>query len=131
MMYMPDAIRATLELMNTPKEKIHIRTSYNLAGMSFAPCDLAAAIREYIPELKVSYRPDSRQAIANGWPASIRDDQARKEWGWNPEYDLKSMTADMLQKLSKIKGMTIPETISHQTDYPDFPVDNYVFTKAH
>lgn len=105
MMYMPDAIRATLELMNAPKEKISIRTSYNLAGTSFAPCDLAAAIKTYIPDFKISYEPDYRNEIANGWPASIKDEQARKDWGWQPHYDLKKMTEDMLLHLGESKGI--------------------------
>jgi nucleoside-diphosphate-sugar epimerase len=96
MMYMADAIRATLELMNAPKEKISIRTSYNLAGMSFAPCDLAAVIKKHLPEFKINYAPDYRNEIANSWPASIKDEQARKDWGWQPQYDLKKMTEDML-----------------------------------
>jgi nucleoside-diphosphate-sugar epimerase len=100
MMYMPDAIRATLELMNAPKEQLTIRTSYNIAGMSFAPCDLAAAIRTHLPELKIAYEPDYRNAIANSWPASIKDTEARKDWGWQPEFDLQKMTADMLANIA-------------------------------
>jgi nucleoside-diphosphate-sugar epimerase len=100
MMYMPDAIRAALELMQAPKEKISIRTSYNIAGMSFAPCDLAAAIRTHLPEFKISYEPDYRNTIANNWPASIKDTEARRDWGWQPEFDLKKMTADMLANVA-------------------------------
>ncbi|HZY37581.1 MAG TPA: NAD-dependent epimerase/dehydratase family protein [Mucilaginibacter sp.] len=100
MMYMPDAIRATLELMNAPKEQLTIRTSYNIAGMSFAPCDLAAAIRTHLPEFKITYEPDYRNAIANSWPASIKDTEARKDWGWQPEFDLQKMTADMLANIA-------------------------------
>ena len=100
MMYMADAIRGTLELMNAPKEKITIRTSYNIAGMSFAPCDLAAAIRAHLPEFKIAYEPDYRNAIANSWPASIKDTEARKDWGWQPEFDLIKMTADMLANIA-------------------------------
>ena len=107
MMYMPDAIRATVELMDSPKEKISIRTSYNLAGMSFAPCDLAGEIGKHIPDFKITYEPDYRNAIANSWPASIKDDQARKDWGWQPEFDLKSMTANMLHCLEKTKGVSL------------------------
>ena len=99
MMYMPDAIRATLELMNAPKEQLTIRTSYNIAGMSFAPCDLAAAIRAHLPEFRINYEPDYRNAIANGWPASIKDTEARKDWGWQPEFDLQKMTVDMLANI--------------------------------
>jgi len=101
MMYMQDAIRATLELMDAPKEKITIRTSYNVAGMSFAPCDLVAEIRKHIPGFGIHYSPDSRNAIANSWPASIKDEQARRDWGWKPEYNLESMTTDMLFNLAK------------------------------
>ena len=100
MMYMPDAIRATLELMNAPKEQLTIRTAYNIAGMSFAPCDLAAAIRTHLPEFKIAYEPDYRNAIANSWPASIKDTEARKDWGWQPEFDLTKMTADMLANIA-------------------------------
>jgi nucleoside-diphosphate-sugar epimerase len=121
MLYMPDAIRAILELMDAPKEKINIRTSYNLAGMSFAPCDLAAEIKKHIPEFKMSYAPDYRDAIAGSWPASIKDEPARKDWGWQPRYDLKSMTGDMLQKLSSLKG-TLTEKPSAQAPSPDFSI---------
>jgi len=100
MMYMPDAIRATLELMNAPKEQLTIRTSYNIAGMSFAPCDLAAAIRTHLPEFKIAYEPDYRNEIANSWPASIKDTEARKDWGWQPEFDLQKMTVDMLANIA-------------------------------
>ncbi len=99
MMYMPDAIRATLELMNAPAEKISIRTSYNLSSMSFSPAQIAAEIKKYIPEFEISYKPDYRQAIADSWPASIDDSVARNDWGWNHEYDLEKMTKDMLDNL--------------------------------
>jgi len=104
MMYMADAIRATLELMQAPKDKISIRTAYNIAGMSFAPCDLAAAIKTHIPDFNISYEPDYRNEIANSWPASIKDEQARKDWGWVPEYNLLKLTRDMLIKISQKKG---------------------------
>jgi len=99
MMYMPDAIRATIELMEAPKEKITIRTSYNVAAISFSPAEIAAEIKKHIPEFSINYKPDYRQAIANSWPQSIDDSVARKDWGWKPEYDLTSMTRDMLQNL--------------------------------
>jgi len=105
MMYMPDAIRATMELMHAPKENISIRTSYNLAGMSFAPCDLAAAIKTHLPNFQVTYEPDYRNEIASSWPASIKDEQARKDWGWQPQFDLKKMTADMLLHIGESKGI--------------------------
>jgi nucleoside-diphosphate-sugar epimerase len=99
MMYMPDAIRATIQLMETPAEKITIRTSYNLSGMSFSPKEIAAEIKKHIPEFTVSYKPDYRQAIADSWPQSIDDSVARKDWGWKEEYDLAAMANDMLENL--------------------------------
>ena len=99
MMYMPDAIRATIELMEAPKEKINIRTSYNLSGMSFSPKEIAAEIKKSIPEFEIVYKPDSRQAIANSWPQSIDDSVAKNDWGWQQEYDLTQMSTDMLQNI--------------------------------
>ncbi len=99
MMYMADAIRATLMLMDAPNEQIRIRTSYNLAGMSFTPAELAAEIQKHYPNFEVQYQPDFRQAIADSWPKSLDDSDARQDWGWQPEYDLASMTADMLANL--------------------------------
>ena len=101
MMYMPDAIRATIELMEADKSKISIRTSYNLSGMSFSPKDIAAEIEKHISDFSIQYKPDYRQAIADSWPQSIDDSVARKDWGWREEYDLQRMTADMLQNLNK------------------------------
>lgn len=99
MMYMDDAIRATIELMQAPVEKIKSRMSYNLSAMSFSPKEIAEEIKNNIPNFKISYAPDHRQAIADGWPGSIDDSVARADWGWNPEFDLKKMTADMLEHL--------------------------------
>ena len=99
MMYMPDAIRATIELMEAPAEKISIRTSYNVAGMSFSPKEIAAEINKHIPGFVVNYKPDYRQQIANSWPQSIDDSVARNDWGWKEEYDLSRMTSDMLENL--------------------------------
>jgi len=99
MMYMPDAIRATIELMEAPAEKINIRTSYNVGAMSFSPKEIALAIQQHIPDFNISYAPDYRQQIANSWPQSIDDSVAIADWGWKPEYDLAKMTADMLQNL--------------------------------
>jgi nucleoside-diphosphate-sugar epimerase len=99
MMYMPDAIRATIELMEAPIEKISIRTSYNISAMSFSPAEIAAEIKKSIPDFKISYAPDYRQAIAQSWPQSIDDKVARNDWGWKPEYDLPRMTSDMLENL--------------------------------
>lgn len=100
MMYMPDAIRATIELMEAPAEKISIRTSYNISGMSFSPAEIAQEIKSHIPDFEMKYAPDYRQTIAESWPQSIDDAVARKDWGWKPEYDLPGMTRDMLQNLS-------------------------------
>ncbi len=101
MMYMPDAIRATIELMEAPADKISIRTSYNLSGMSFSPKEIAATIKKHIPDFTVSYKPDYRQEIANSWPQSIDDSVARNDWGWKEEYDLAAMTKDMLENLKQ------------------------------
>ncbi|MEM8909815.1 MAG: NAD-dependent epimerase/dehydratase family protein, partial [Bacteroidota bacterium] len=88
MIYMSDAIRATLELMEAPQEQISIRTSYNLHAMDFTPAEIAQEIQKHLPDFHVSYQPDQRQAIANSWPASIDDQVARKDWNWEEEYDL-------------------------------------------
>ena len=96
---MPDAIKATIELMEAPAEKIKIRTSYNVSGMSFSPKEIAAEIKKHIPDFSISYKSDYRQEIANGWPQSIDDSVARNDWGWKEEYDLASMTKDMLTNL--------------------------------
>lgn len=101
MMYMPDAIRATIELMEAPAEKISIRTSYNLSAMSFSPKEIASEIRKHIPSFKINYEPDYRQKIADSWPRSIDDSMARKDWGWKHDYDLSAMVKDMLQNLKK------------------------------
>lgn len=99
MMYMPDAIRATIELMEAPAERIAVRTSYNLSGMSFSPEEIADEIKKHLPDFKISYEPDYRQEIANSWPESIDDSVAQRDWGWKPEFDLARMTADMLENL--------------------------------
>jgi len=103
MMYMPDAIRATIELMEAPQKSVGIRTSYNLSAMSFSPQEVAASIRTHLPDFSISYSPDYRQQIADSWPQSIDDSVARSDWGWKEEYDLKAMTADMLKNLRKKK----------------------------
>jgi nucleoside-diphosphate-sugar epimerase len=102
MMYMPDAIRATIELMEAPAEKIKVRTSYNLAAMSFSPVEIAEEIKKHLPDFTISYQPDSRQDIANSWPQSIDDSSARADWGWKYEYDLPKMTQDMLLNLNAL-----------------------------
>lgn len=99
MMYMPDAIKATIELMEADANKISIRHSYNVAGMSFSPKEIAAAIQKHIPDFAISYKEDYRQAIANSWPQSIDDTVARKDWGWQQDYDLERMVSDMFENL--------------------------------
>ena len=99
MMYMPDALRATIELMEAPAEAITQRGSYNLAGVSFTPAEIAAEIRKHIPDFRIDYAPDFRQAIAASWPQRIDDSVARADWGWKPAYDLAAMTEDMLNQL--------------------------------
>lgn len=99
MMYMPDAIKATIELMEAPADKISIRTSYNISGMSFSPKEIAAAIQKHIPDFSINYEPDYRQAIADSWPQSIDDTVARKDWGWKEEFNLDQMVADMFENL--------------------------------
>lgn len=105
MMYMPDAIRATIELMEAPKEKITTRTSYNVSAISFSPEEIGAEIKKHIPEFTIDYKPDYRQQIANSWPQSIDDSVARRDWGWKPEYDLAQMTGDMLENLKSEPGL--------------------------
>ncbi|GAB2704974.1 NAD-dependent epimerase/dehydratase family protein [Mucilaginibacter koreensis] len=99
MMYMDDAIRATLQLMNAPAEQIKIRSSYNLAGISFTPEQLAKEIQQHLPEFSISYKDDPRQAIADSWPQSINDSAAQQDWGWQLEYDLPRLTQTMLENL--------------------------------
>ncbi len=101
MMYMDDAIRATVGIMQADKEKIKIRSSYNLSAMSFTPKEIAAVIAKEKPGFEISYEPDFRQAIADSWPSSINDAEARKDWNWQHDYDLESMTKVMLENLSK------------------------------
>ncbi len=99
MLYMPDALKATLDIMHAPAEQVKIRSSYNLSGMSFAPEEIAASIAKEIPNFTISYEPDYRQAIADSWPAVIDDSRAQEDWGWKPQFDLDSMTKDMLKNL--------------------------------
>ena len=101
MMYMPDAIRATIELMEADASKISVRTSYNISGMSFSPYEITGAIKQCIPTFESIYKPDYRQAIAESWPQSINDSVANKDWGWKAEYNLERMVADMLENLGK------------------------------
>ncbi|WP_434978485.1 NAD-dependent epimerase/dehydratase family protein [Daejeonia sp. YH14] len=99
MLYMDDAINATLQLMNAPKENLTVRTSYNLGGMSFTPQELAAEIKKHIPEFEMDYKPDFRQAIADSWPASIDDSVAKKDWGLHYKFGMTEMTEDMIHNL--------------------------------
>ncbi len=99
MMYMPDAIRATIELMEADAASISVRTSYNLSGMSFSPKEITEAIKNEIPGFDTLYKPDYRQGIADSWPQSIDDSVARRDWKWKEEYDLQQMTKDMLVNL--------------------------------
>ena len=99
MMYMPDAIRATIELMQADAGKISIRTSYNVSGISFSPKEIANEIQKHIPGFRIQYDPDYRQPIADSWPQSIDDSEARNDWGWKHAYGLEKMTADMLANL--------------------------------
>lgn len=101
MMYMQDAIKATIEMMESPESKITVRTSYNISGMSFSPKEIAAEIKKHVPGFEITYQPDYRQQIANSWPQSIDDSVARNDWGWKEDYDLQRMTKDMFDNLSK------------------------------
>lgn len=105
MLYMDDAVRGTIELMDAPAEQLHIRSSYNLAGISFTPKQIAEEIKKILPNFEISYADnDPRQAIADSWPKSINDDTARNDWGWAPTFDLAGMTKDMLENLkTKLK----------------------------
>jgi threonine 3-dehydrogenase len=108
MIYIDDALRATLELMESPADKIKVRSSYNLAGMSFTPAELAESLGAYFPDFKCDYLPDFRQDIADSWPGTIDDYAARIDWGWEQKYDLPKMTAEMVLQLSNIKkGSTV------------------------
>jgi nucleoside-diphosphate-sugar epimerase len=101
MMFMDDAVNATLKLMVAPSTNIKIRSSYNIAGMSFNPLEIAASIQKHIPEFTIDYAPDFRQAIADSWPASIDDTSAQSDWGWKHEFDMERMTQVMLENLAK------------------------------
>jgi nucleoside-diphosphate-sugar epimerase len=100
MMYMDDAVRATIELMEAREENISVRTAYNLAGISFTPAEIAREIKSLIPGFNIEYKPDFRQAIADSWPESIDDSVAARDWGWKPAFDLKLMTQEMIRNIS-------------------------------
>jgi nucleoside-diphosphate-sugar epimerase len=99
MMFMDDAIRATIELMEAPKEQLRIKSSYNLGGISFTPKEIAASIQEHMPEFTIRYAPDFRQAIADSWPKSIDDSYAQSDWNWKSEYNLSDLTQEMLENI--------------------------------
>jgi len=101
MMYMTDAIRATINLMEAPAAQVKIRSSYNLAGVSFTPKQISEEIKKHIPDFEISYSPDFRQAIADSWPSSIDDSYAKKDWGWELKYDLEKMTSIMMKNLKE------------------------------
>ena len=101
MMYMDDAIKATVNIMQVPPEKVKIRSSYNLSGMSFTPAEIAEEIKKHFPDFTIDYEPDFRQKIADSWPASIDDSEARKDWGWKNDFDMENMTVEMITKLKE------------------------------
>jgi nucleoside-diphosphate-sugar epimerase len=101
MMYMDDAIKATISIMQASPEKVKIRSAYNLSAISFTPKEIAESIKKHIPEFTIDYEPDFRQAIADSWPASIDDSEARKDWGWENDFDMEKMTSVMLENLAK------------------------------
>ncbi|WP_136667553.1 NAD-dependent epimerase/dehydratase family protein [Flavobacterium sp. H122] len=101
MMYMDDAIKATISIMQAPAENIKIRSSYNLSAMSFTPAEIAEEIKKHYPDFSINYAPDFRQQIANSWPASIDDSSAREDWGWQNDFDLESMTTEMFKQLNE------------------------------
>ena len=105
MMYMPDALRATLELMEAPANRISVRTSYNISGLSFSPVEIASEIKKHIPDFSMNYEPDYRQAIADSWPQSIDDSVANADWGWKADYNLTKLTIDMLSNLKETKSI--------------------------
>ncbi|WP_395047896.1 L-threonine 3-dehydrogenase [Flavobacterium sp.] len=101
MMYMDDAIKATVSIMQVPSENVKIRSSYNLSGMSFTPAEIAEEIKKHFPDFTIDYEPDFRQKIADSWPASIDDREARKDWGWKNDFDMENMTVEMITKLKE------------------------------
>lgn len=107
MMYMDDAVKATIDLMEAPAAQITVRSSYNISAMSFCPSEIAAEIRQHIPEFAITYEPDFRQAIADSWPRSIDDSQARKDWGWKHQYALKDTVKHVLEKLPAFHARSV------------------------
>jgi nucleoside-diphosphate-sugar epimerase len=107
MMYMPDAIKATIDIMNAPANDIIIRSSYNLSGVSFSPREIAHGIKQHIPEFTIKYKPDFRQDIADSWPHSIDDSHARADWGWKPKYNLEAIIEDMFVNLKNNTSLNL------------------------
>lgn len=101
MMYMPDCLKATIDLFQADKESLKHNSDFNVGAMSFSVTELAESIKKYMPDFEIDYKPDFRQAIADSWPESIDDSAAREEWGWKPSYDLDAMTKDMLENIKK------------------------------
>ena len=101
MMYMPDAIRASIELMQADRDKISVRTSYNISAVSFSAEEIADEISKHLSDFSVDYKPDGRQKIADSWPQDVDDSQARRDWGWSHEYDLAAIVEDMLEHLPR------------------------------
>ena len=102
MMYMEDAVKATVGVMETDPANITVRSSYNVTALSFSPEEIAHAIRQHLHKFEIAYNPDFRQQIADSWPCSIDDSQARTDWGWSPDYDLEKMTSTILEGLSEL-----------------------------
>ena len=144
MMYMPDAIRGTINLMEAPAEKISVRSGYNFSALSFSPQQLATEIKKSIPDFAITYKPDFRQQIAESWPQSIDDSVAQHDWNWKPEFDLEKMAKDMLTEdyygrreqisndwsskvdVAKINGGTIPD----HPGFPAYPAETEIIAKA-
>ena len=103
MMYMPDSIASTLQLMNAPVEQVKVRSSYNVGALSFSPKEIAESIKKHLPDFDISYSPDYRQGIADSWPNAVDDSQAREDWGWNHQFDLDTMTEDILSNLRRLR----------------------------
>jgi len=100
-MYMPDAIKATMQIMEAESHNVKLRVGYNVGAFSFTPEELAMQIRKSVPDFKIQYNPDFRQQVAEGWPSSIDDSCARKDWGWKNDYSFEQMVTDMLEHLSE------------------------------
>ena len=113
MLYIPDCINAAIRLMTAPPEQVPRHDGYNLAGMSFSAGELAKSIAKRMPDFTIEYRPDGRQQIADSWPISVDDSEARRDWGWSPKYDLEGMTDDMLLRLKR-KLVNVPNQIHNK-----------------